>query len=249
MRPLIRIAHTLLVAGLSAISLAQTVTYNFDNVPAHVGLPIDVSSGTLTAHLTCTGYGFSVQQAGVLGFTPAGFSGNCIYPDSVYPADLIITFSADVSDFSIMYSPEEYGCDSSATMRVTAYEDAVLVGSATTTAPNPGTWPTGTLKFGNGKPFDKVVIHYDRAPITGGDWGPIFLADNMKVTVSTIPQADNDTYSIPVDTPLNVPKVSGVLANDEAVPGATAILVNPPLHGILTLHTDGSFVTFPPEDL
>ena len=28
------------------------------------------------------------------------------------------------------------------------------------------------------------MIHYDAARPTGGDWGPIFMADNMIVTVT-----------------------------------------------------------------
>jgi hypothetical protein len=37
------------------------------------------------------------------------------------------------------------------------------------------------------------VVHYDAAPPTGGDWGPVFLADNMNVTpvpASTCGSAD-----------------------------------------------------------
>jgi hypothetical protein len=81
-----------------------------------------------------------------------------------------------------MYSPEEYGCDSSARMRVTAYMNGTLVGTNTTTADPPGTWPTGTLTFHSAQPFNSVVVHYDAPPPTGGDWGPVFLADNMIVT-------------------------------------------------------------------
>jgi|GEM_PF-1950332 len=226
--------------AISATAKAQSILFDFDNLPANSGLPIDDTVGGVTAHLTGTGSGFSIQQAGVLGFTPAGFAGNCIYPDSVYGADLGITFSKDLSDISIMYSPEEYGCDSSATMRITAYEDGVLVGTRTTTAPNPGTWPTGVLSFSSIKPFDSVVIHYDKGPVTGGDWGPVFMADNMRVTVNAYPQAYPDTYSLPLNTSLTVPAATGVLANDEG-PAATAVLVASPTHGTLTLFTDGGF--------
>ena len=119
-----------------------------------------------------------------LGFTPAGFSGLSIYPDSVFAADLLVSFSQTITDFSIMYAPEEYACDSSATMRVTAYMGSTLVGTNTTTADPPGTWPTGTLTFSSTLGFDNVVVHYDSPPPTGGDWGPIFMADNMIVTTA-----------------------------------------------------------------
>jgi hypothetical protein len=55
--------------------------------------------------------------------------------------------------------------------------------SNTTTAPNPGTWPTGTLSFNTALTFDSVVIHYDSSN-GATDWGPIFMADNMNVTLA-----------------------------------------------------------------
>ena len=51
--------------------------------------------------------------------------------------------------------------------------------------PPDGTWPTGTLAFSSSFGFNRVVVHYERAPGGGGDWGPIFMADNMDVTVAT----------------------------------------------------------------
>jgi hypothetical protein len=100
----------------------------------------------------------------------------------VYAADLLVSFSQTVTDFPIMYAPEEYGCDSSARMRVTAYMNGAYVGAATTTACPPGTWPTGTLSCAFAQGFNSVVVHYDAPPPTGGDWGPIFMADNMRFT-------------------------------------------------------------------
>ena len=80
-----------------------------------------------------------------------------------------------------MYAPEEYDTDSSCTMRITAYLGATFVGTNTYRIPVPGTWPTGTLSFSSTQPFDNVVIHYDAPPVTGGDYGPIFMADNLTV--------------------------------------------------------------------
>src|SRR5215831_2799116 len=71
-----------------------------------------------------------------------------IYPDSVYAADLLISFSPAITAFSILYAPEEYACDSSATMRVTAYYNGGLARTATTNAVA-GTWPSETLAFGS----------------------------------------------------------------------------------------------------
>ena len=176
----------LLATLLVARAGAQSVLFDFDNAPIYTPLPISLTVGGITAQFSATGQGFSVQQANVLGFTPAGFSGLCLYPSSVYGADLLVSFSTALTNFSILYSPEEYACDSSATMRVTAYSDGAFVGSATTNA-QPGTWPTETLQISAAQGFNSVVVHYDAAPITGGDYGPVFLADNMAVVPAPPP--------------------------------------------------------------
>jgi hypothetical protein len=160
---------------------AETVLFDFDNAPIHASLPIDVTVGGITAALSATGQGFSVQEANVLGFTPVGFSGRVLYPNSINAADLLIGFTQPLSQFSILYAPEEYATDSSARMRVTAYLGDAFVGTSTKTA-EPGTWPSATLAIGPIQNFDRVVIHYDASPPTGGDYGPIFMADNMNVT-------------------------------------------------------------------
>jgi hypothetical protein len=166
---------------------AQSVTFDFDNAPLHATLPIDLTVGGLSAHFSATGQGFSIQTADVLGFTPPGFSGYCVYPNSVFAADLLIAFSRPVVDFSILYSPEEYGCDDSATMRVTGYLGGTFVATNTATVPVPGTWPSGTLTLAAAQGFDNVVVHYDAPPPTCQDWGPIFMADNLIVTPAADP--------------------------------------------------------------
>lgn len=159
-----------------------TVMFDFNSAPIHTSLPIDVSVNGLAAHLSATGSGFSIQQANTMGFTPAGFSGLCVYPNSVFAADLLVSFSETLTYFSIMYTPQELGCDDSARMRVTAYMDGAMVGTNTTTAPFPGTWPTGTLDITVAGGFNSVTVHYDAHPPTCQDYGVIFLADNMLVT-------------------------------------------------------------------
>jgi len=177
------ILATVLLTLLMPVN-AGAQLFDFDSAPLHTSLPIDQTVGTLTAHLSATGQGFSIQYANTMGFTPAGFGGLCIYPNSVFQADLLISFSQALTEFSILYAPQELGCDDSAIMRVTASMNGVPRGTATTTAPAPGTWPTGTLSYSDLSGFNEVVIHYDRAPLCT-DRGPIFMADNMNVTVST----------------------------------------------------------------
>jgi hypothetical protein len=161
---------------------AQNVLFDFDNATIHSPLPISLTVNGISAHFTATGQGFSIQQANVLGFTPPGFSGNVIYPSSVYAADLLISFDSTITDFSIMYSCQELGCDDAATMRATAYMNGILVGTNTKTAANPGTWPVDVLRGTFPQGFNSVVIHYDKRPPTCQDYGPIFMADNMRVT-------------------------------------------------------------------
>ena len=124
---------------------AQTILFDFENAPVHESLPLQLTVGGLTAQFSATGQGFSIQRADTMGFTPAGFSGNCIYPSSVSTADLMIGFSQRLNGFSVLYAPQELGCDSSATMRVTAYLDGIWVGTTTTNASSPGTWPSEIL--------------------------------------------------------------------------------------------------------
>lgn len=171
---------------------AQSILFDFDNAPLYTPLPMNLLVGGITARFTATGQGYSVQSANTLGIVPAGFAGNCLFPSSVFAADLMVSFSQPVTQFSILYSPQELGCDDSATMRVTAYLDGVYVGTNTATAAHPGTWPTGTLSCTFAQGFDSVVVHYAQRPPTCEDWGPIFLADNMRVTPAVVCYANCD---------------------------------------------------------
>ncbi len=171
----------LLIARVSPAS-AQDVLFDFDNAPLYASLPIDQTVSGITAHLSATGQGYSIQNANVLGFTPPGFAGRIIYPNSINLADLLIRFDHALTDFSIMYSVEELACDTSATMRVTAFMNGSFVGTNTKVASVPGTWPVDTLRCTFPQGFDSVVVHFDSHPPTCQDWGPVFMADNMRVT-------------------------------------------------------------------
>ena len=162
---------------------AQSVLFDFDSTPYHTPLPIDLTVGDITASFSGTGQSYSIQLANISGIgTPAGFSGNCIYPNSAFPSDLLVSFSQALRDASIMFAPSELGCDSSATMRITGYMNGAFVATSTATAPVPGTWPTGVLTLSAPQGFDSVVIHYDAFPPNCETAGPIFVADNMTVT-------------------------------------------------------------------
>jgi hypothetical protein len=161
---------------------AQEVLFDFDNAPLYTSLPIDQTVGGITAHLSATGQGYSIQNAGVLGFVPAGFAGRILYPNSINLADLLISFDQTLADFSILYCCQELGCDDAATMRVTAFMNGSLIGTNTRTATFPGTWPVDTLSCSFAQGFNSLVVHYDSPPPTCQDYGVIFMADNMRVT-------------------------------------------------------------------
>jgi hypothetical protein len=172
---------------------AQSVLFDFDSLTAHSGLPAAYTVGGITASFTATGLGYSIQPANTLGFTPVGFAGNCIYPNSGNAADLLVSFSTPLTDFSILYAPQELGCDSSATMRVTAYLNGAFVATATTNATwnCTCTWTSQILPISSAQPFNSVVVHYEATPPPipnpCQDYGTIFLADNMTVTPAPPP--------------------------------------------------------------
>jgi len=195
----------ILSAFLVSRASAQAVLFDFDNAPLYTSLPIYQTAGGITAHLSATGQGYSIQNANVLGFTPPGFSGHIIYPNSIYLADLLIHFDHTLTDFSIMYACQELGCDDAATMKVTAYMNGNYVGFNTRTATFPGTWPVDTLRCSFPQGFDSVVVHYYLHPPTCLDYGTIFVADNMRVTpynVSAISEGEvSELYSLKQNFP------------------------------------------------
>ena len=124
---------------------------------------------------------------------PGGFSGRFIYPSGINAADFLVSFSTPLTDFSILYASQELACDSSATMRVTAYMNGTLVATATTNATwnCTCTWTAQILPISSASPFNSVVVHYDAPPLPSPnpcqDYGVIFLADNMTVTPAPPP--------------------------------------------------------------
>jgi hypothetical protein len=181
------VATVLAAAVLATPAVADEVLFDFENAQQYSPLPIDLSVGGLGAHFDYTGEGYSIQDAGVLFPPPTGFSGLCIYPSSVFLADLLISYDHTLTDFSILYAAQELDCDSSSTMRVTAYMDGAFVGTATKSAIPGGNWPSATLAISVPGGFNSVVVHYDKVPPFGCDYGVIFMADNMRITPKAQP--------------------------------------------------------------
>jgi hypothetical protein len=180
-----------LTSAVALFGSARAVLFDFDNGPLHAPTPLDQTVGDLTAHFSDQFYGYSIQvPSQSLGVTPAGFSGYALVPSSVFKCDLYIDFSTPLSEISMLYAPHELDCDSSATLRISVYNGANLIGTQTTTVPQPGgVWPTGTLAYSSLDPFNHVVIHYESPPPTGGDYGVIFAIDNVDATPVPEPSA------------------------------------------------------------
>ena len=188
----LRVAVLAVVALCAPGAARSAVLFDFNDPSLlHRPLPLDLTVDGITAHFSATGQGFSIQDPSTsIGLVPAGFSGDCLSPNSVFASDLLVSFpGTTLTDFSILYAPQELATDSSATLRVTAYSGGVLVGTSTATADPPGIWPSATLAFSSAQGFDSVVVHYDSPPPTGGDYGPIFVADDMRVTAVPEPSA------------------------------------------------------------
>lgn len=127
-----------------------------------------------------------------------------------------------------------------------------------------GTPANGLITFGpvvnNGSLPPTVCVTYtpnanfngtDSLCITVCDNGIPFLCDNSIVTivvtpVNDPPVANNDSYTTPEDTPLNVGP-SGVLGNDNDPDGTAlaATLLDSTSNGSLTLNSNGSFTYVP----
>jgi hypothetical protein len=172
---------------------AASITFDFENATVGSSLPLNLTVDGLTASLSATGLGsFYIQQPqNTIGLTPQGFSGNALIPTSIDSADLHVGFSRTLTDFSILVAPQDLNTSSTATLRVTAYMNNVLVGTNTSMGTEPFFWPSSTLSFGSAQGFNSVVVHYDSPPpgAPPEDYGRIFVADNMIVTPVPEPSA------------------------------------------------------------
>jgi flagellar hook capping protein FlgD len=164
-------------------SAHDAVTFDFDGGPVATSLPLDWTVNQLTGHFTGN---FAVQQVGTVGISPIGFSGLCLWPNSVFASDLVITFSETLTDLAILVATADNVCDISARMRVTAYMGATFVGTNTVVPPQ-GAYPSATLGIVAPAGFDRAVVHWDAPGSVCQDYAPIFFADVLTVTRATPP--------------------------------------------------------------
>ena len=129
---------------------------------------------------------------------PAGFTGLGLSPNGINTGALQVDFPQEsITDFSIMVAPQELTTDSSATIKVLAYQNGNLVGTNTASATGDTfTWPSSTLSFSSAQGFNSVVVQYFLPPPTAGDYGTIFVADNMMVTGVVVPEPSTMIISL-----------------------------------------------------
>jgi hypothetical protein len=94
MKPYCKLLLVTAILAFSVCAQAQSVTFDFDNAPQHAPLPLDLTLGSITGHFRSGSplYNYSIQAADVLGFTPPGFAGLCIFPSTIYESDLLVSF-------------------------------------------------------------------------------------------------------------------------------------------------------------
>jgi hypothetical protein len=176
--------------ALAAVPARASVSFDFENVSAGTTLPMSVTVDGLTAQFTPGQYGYSIEDYDVVfGIAPVGFSGHCIYPRTVYQSDLTIGFDRLLSGASILVADQEMNMGTAAVMQMRAYLDTgsgspTLVWSTTSSGDPDLNWPSSTLSYSSASPFNLLVVHYYQHPTPGNEgWGPIFMADNLQVTV------------------------------------------------------------------
>lgn len=227
----------------------QSATFDFDTgtptLHATMGIPLDQTVGGITAHFSSpnaalTG-GFSVQSHNTTFYNLSQFSGNYLYPNSVYNPNLAISFSQPVSSITFTYATADFGqTETPTTVQVTAYMGSTVVGTASSHGAyiQGDTMPQGTLTFnGNGQTFDHVLIEIPWAPLAASD----MLIDNVVVTTPdlagfTVNQATAATPTVTIS--------GGPFTYDGTAHSATATAVGTdgvtPVNGSFSFLYDGS---------
>jgi hypothetical protein len=179
--------------SVACASAQASILFDFENITTGSAVPFsDTVSGVTAKFSSPDANRFYVSNPHTqLGFYPQGFSGNAIMPRSTTSEDLRVGFSQLVTDCSLRYAVDEYGPDTSAVMRISAYKGGSLVGTATAQAildSGNQNWPAATLSFSSSSAFDSIVVHYETRPSGGENVNPIFAVDNVQVTLAPIPE-------------------------------------------------------------
>lgn len=237
-----------LITG-SVFTAGQTALFNFDSpgLQATMGMPSTLTVGGVTASFNSPNAwlsgGFSLQSANTTFFHLSQFSGNYLYPNSVYNPDLAIAFNQPISSLTFTYATADFGQNETpTTVQVIAYLGSTMVGSASSHGIFylGDTMPEGTLTFdGAGQTFDHVLIQIPPAPLAASD----MLIDNISVTTPDVNGVVVTTNAPVQSTPTLV--VGGdVFTYDGLAHAATALAVGvdgvSPVNGSFALTYNGS---------
>lgn len=183
-------------APVTNVELAtNNTTFDFDTgtppLSAGMSTPFNQTSGGITAAFsspTVGAGGFSIQTDSTTQFHMSKFSGNYLYPNSVYSPALDIVFNQQLTNISFTFATADFQqVEVPTTIQLTAYQDSTAttpIGSATAHGKyGSDTMPMGTLTFSSTTSFNVVEINIPWAPLAASD----FLADNFIVTPSGTP--------------------------------------------------------------
>jgi hypothetical protein len=199
---------------------AQTALFDFDSgTPALTtgqGVPLDQTSGGVTAHVSAASGGFLVQDYKFTQLILSQFSGNYIYPNGTASV-LVVQFSQPITNLSLDFATAEQTPIGLPTpVRLTAYTNSTstpAVGSITTAGNYIGanTLPMGTLTFGSAVPFDTIAMNIEPGGATG------FLVDNL-----TVWPVGSSQYTI---TTSASPAAGGTTSGDGSYPSGAPVAV------------------------
>ncbi|MFO0965252.1 MAG: MBG domain-containing protein [Gemmataceae bacterium] len=246
----------------SFFTTGQAAVFNFDTgsptLTAGMGIPLTQTAGAVSAHFSSPNSwlagGFSIQSHNTTFFNLDQFSGNYLYPNSVYNPNLAISFtdptgafSQPLSRISFTFATADFQqTEIPTTVRLTAYLGSTIVGTASGHGAYTGqTMPQGTLTFdGAGQVFDRVLIEIPWAPLAASD----MLLDNFQVSTP-------DAFGVVVNAPTapSTPTLAlggNLFAYDGAAHAATAAALGvdgvSPVAGSFSFTYNGS--TTPPTD-
>jgi hypothetical protein len=176
----------------SVFTAGQTARFDFDSPGLHatMGMPSTLTVNGVTASFSSPNAwlsgGFSLQSASTTFYHLSQFSGNYLYPNSVYNPNLAIAFDQPISSLTFTYATADFGQNETpTTVEVIAYQGSTVVGSASSHGIfyMGDTMPQGTLTFdGAGQTFDRVLIQIPYAPLAASD----MLIDNVVVTTPNV---------------------------------------------------------------
>lgn len=197
----------------SVFTAGQTVAFNFDTgtpvLQPGMSIPANQTVNGVNAYFTSPNSGlsggFSIQSQNQTFYNLSLFSGNYLYPNSVYNPNLAIAFSQPVSKITFTYATADFHqTEIPTTVKVTAYLGSTVVGTASShgNCIQGDTMPQGTLTFdGAGQTFDHVLIEIPWAPLAASD----MFIDNVVVVTPDVagayvnPAGQASTPSVVVD--------------------------------------------------